>query len=93
MFWKEDVIFEVTQYSKHHIHGKFLGNESGDQFWLIGVYGHLKVPRRPKIWSLLRSLKTQEVDSWFMFGDFYEVMEVSENWGEELVLRDRWRLS
>lgn len=85
ILWKEDVSFEVLNFFVNHIHGRIsiVSDESNQVHHcaLTGVYGHLEPKYRSTIWNSICSLGGTVDISWIVFGNFNEVLYLSEKWG------------
>lgn len=49
---------------------------------MTGVYGHPELVHRSEVWILIFSLGRKIDKSWIFFGEFNEVLHVSEKWGD-----------
>jgi hypothetical protein len=47
-----------------------------------GFYGHPEVHKRKESWDLLRHLATLSPLSWLCMGNFNEIIDDAEKWGE-----------
>lgn len=73
-------------YSHHHIHVVITMQPEGNQQCLRslkGVYGHLNVARCSEFWSLIKSLKDHEDQSWLVLRDFNEIFQQSKKLGDK----------
>lgn len=48
---------------------------------VTGVYGILNITSWPDVWRLLYNLGRTVDKLWLVFGDFNEVIHMSEKWG------------
>ena len=69
LIWKEDVKFEVINYTKNHVLAKVV-EDNGFQWFLIGFYGWPKSCQKHKSWALLKHLSSLVTCPWCCIGDF-----------------------
>lgn len=78
MLWREDIGLEVLLFSKHHIHKivrhRLDGESLIQEYFLIGVYGHLELAHIGEVWSLIKSIGRRMLSPWVVFGDFNEIL-------------------
>ncbi|KAA3460174.1 reverse transcriptase [Gossypium australe] len=74
--WKGDVSISLQSFSKRHIDVLIddSSNENGQHWRFTGFYSSPYTHEKDASWQLLRSLRHNEDPSWFVCGDFNEVM-------------------
>ncbi|XP_021773354.1 uncharacterized protein LOC110737301 [Chenopodium quinoa] len=80
MWWK-DVKANVVSYSVHHFAIDVLDNNNCAMWRTIGIYGWPEQNNKHLTWSLRYSLKASCNLPCIMFGDFNEIMSMSEKEG------------
>ena len=77
LLWKSNVTVWVDSFSKYHIDA--IVNGGLDNAWrLTGIYGEPKTCRRNEGWAILPMLSSKPKLPWCCFGDFNELLEVSD---------------
>lgn len=80
--WKNEIVFEVLQYSKNHIQGLIsIGMVDEEKQFLTRDYGHSDADKRLDFQNLLRLVKPREAKLWVMISDFNEILHLSKKWG------------
>lgn len=72
LMWKNDVEAVLESYTRHHISLRISDPLLGEDWILIGFYGHFKTDRRRESWQLLRALNPLSGVAWLCVGDFNE---------------------
>ena len=77
MLWRDEDVVWVDNFSNYHIdvivHGR-----TENAWRLTGFYGEPKISRRSEGWNMLRMLCSKPKLPWCVFGDFNELLEVSD---------------
>ena len=83
LFWKEDIIVDIQNFSPRHIHGIVTSTTplSTHKWKFTGFYGQPDVARRHEGWDILKHLANFNPEPWLCIGDFNEVLYMSEKWG------------
>ncbi|KAA3472330.1 Exo_endo_phos domain-containing protein [Gossypium australe] len=72
--WKEEVSISVQSFLRRHIDAHVV-DQNNEQWWIFtGFYGSPYAQEREESWNLLKSLRHNEEQSWFVYGDFNEIM-------------------
>jgi hypothetical protein len=79
LFVSDSVSVDLISYGAHHI-DITVTDLDGIKARYTFVYGEPRPQDRPKFWKLLKRLKDQSKDPWFVAGDFNEAMFQSEHW-------------
>lgn len=82
LLWKQEVELEVL-YSNHNIIDTKIEFE-GESFFASFVYGDPDKTKRKGIWDQLCTLANSRESSWFLTGDFNEILNNSEKQGGSL---------
>jgi hypothetical protein len=82
LFWEEDVIIDIQNYSQRHINGIIQNQNYATPWKFTGFYGHPDVNKRQEAWSLFQFLARLTPEPWLCIGDFKEVLTQSEKWEE-----------
>ncbi|XP_056698562.1 uncharacterized protein [Spinacia oleracea] len=86
--WWRDINVEVLSFSPHHIEAEVRG-ENGDGIWkAIGIYGWPETEEKHRTWALMEEVKARSALPTIMFGDFNEILGMSEKEGG-VVRRER----
>jgi hypothetical protein len=71
LYWDDSVTVDLASFSIHHIDVK-INEQFGMKWRCTFVYGEPKVEDRKHMWTLLKRIKTNVSEPWFMAGDFNE---------------------
>ncbi|KAA3462149.1 reverse transcriptase [Gossypium australe] len=72
--WKENTSISVQSFSRRHIDA-IVEDQNTDQKWrFTGFYGSPYANDREESWQLLKSLHSVDEQSWFVCGDFNEIL-------------------
>ncbi|KAK4395317.1 LINE-1 retrotransposable element O protein [Sesamum angolense] len=82
LLWRKSVDVVLQSYSHNHIDVSVRLNESQDWWRFTGLYGEPETAKREATWRLLSQLHTRSVRPWLVAGDFNEILDQSEKWGE-----------
>lgn len=89
LFWKKPYDCHLISYSSNFIDVQI--HQPGQLIWrLTGFYGYPERDRRRDSWNLLRSLATDSILPWCIFGDFNVLLSNDEKTG--LVDHPTWLL-
>ncbi|KAF5477414.1 hypothetical protein F2P56_004054 [Juglans regia] len=80
LFWKQDIHYELFNYSKRHINGFVYNKKAGPKWMLSCFYGDPIVSQRSESWRLLKSFKPDNM-GWCIIGDFNEILSNDEKKG------------
>ncbi|MBA0672531.1 hypothetical protein Goklo_023940, partial [Gossypium klotzschianum] len=72
--WRNEVDISLSSFSKRHIDVLVDDNEKGCKWRFTGFYGSPYTQDRSESWAVLKSLATNKDLSWFVVGDFNEIM-------------------
>lgn len=81
LLWQKTVNVNLLSYSFHHIDATVQAEEGGDIVRLTGIYGEPDSQQRHITWNLLRNLYEGDQRSWFVGGDFNEILHNGEKEG------------
>ena len=81
MLWKREVQLEIMGYSRNHIDAIVTEQVSGYRWRITGFYGHPKTHKRNESWDELVALNRKFKLPWLCFGDFNEILSMSEKLG------------
>jgi exonuclease III len=84
IFWKEDCLLEIYNYSRRHINAIIKVGDGGVCWKFTGFHGHPVCAQRLESWALLKHLRTHLPLPWLCVGDFNEVVEQSDKEGGAL---------
>jgi exonuclease III len=80
IFWNNEVLLKITQYSQYHIDMEICDNSKGP--WrLTFIYGEVNRAEREKTWNLLKFIKSHSYLPWIYMGDFNEILQLEEQFG------------
>ena len=65
---------DLQSLGEHHIDVLIRAGLNSTQWRGTFIYGEARVQDRPKMWDLMRKLKSQMNFPWLMVGDFNEAM-------------------
>jgi hypothetical protein len=82
LFWEEDVIIDIQNYSQRHINGIIQNQNYATPWKFTWFYEHPDVNKRQEAWSLLQFLARLTPEPWLCIGNFNEVLTQLEKWGE-----------
>ncbi|KAA3466527.1 reverse transcriptase [Gossypium australe] len=72
--WRGEISISVQSFSKSHIDA-LVNAQNNEQRWrFTGFYGSPYAQEREESWNLLKSLRGNVDQSWFVCGDFNEIM-------------------
>ncbi|KAG2598477.1 hypothetical protein PVAP13_5KG367307, partial [Panicum virgatum] len=74
LFWDDNVVVDLQSLGEHHIDVLIRADVNSTQWRGTFIYGEARVQDRPRMWDLIRQLKSQMNYPWIMVGDFNEVM-------------------
>lgn len=81
LLWRKNVQLGLVSFSKYHIDAKLTLEDDGRIVRITGIYGEPYPPQRHVTWSLLRTLRNNEQQPWFVGGDFNEILHNGEKEG------------
>ncbi|XP_041011306.1 uncharacterized protein LOC121255085 [Juglans microcarpa x Juglans regia] len=82
MLWKYEIDLTVLSFSKFHVDAKITVDVVNNLEWfLTSVYGCPYTSHRWETWNLIKSLCHREEKAWLVFGDFNEILTLSEKCG------------
>jgi len=74
LFWDDSIVVDLQSLGEHHIDVLIRAGLNSTQWRGTFIYGEARVQDRPKMWDLMRKLKSQMNFPWLMVGDFNEAM-------------------
>ena len=77
MIWKNEVVVDVINFTKHHILAKVV-EEDGFVWYLTGFYGWSETSQKSHSWALLRHLQSFVDGPWMCIGDFNAIFHSHE---------------
>ncbi|KAH9799959.1 reverse transcriptase domain-containing protein [Citrus sinensis] len=80
MLWSSDIDVKIVSYSQHHIDAEIC-EEGGSNWRCTGVYGHPETAQKRHTWTLMKRLASLSSLPWLCFGDFNEILHLSEKKG------------
>ncbi|XP_075660563.1 uncharacterized protein LOC142630448 [Castanea sativa] len=80
LLWKKEIKVDVQSYSERHVDA-IIFEDSGFKWRITGFYGNPKSHRRKESWELLKILSKKFQLPWLCFGDFTEIVSMSEKMG------------
>ena len=80
--WNDETIVEIKSYSKHHI-DVIVHVENGCYWRCTGIYGHPEIDQKHHTWMLLQRLVGLSSLPWLCFGNFNEILHLSEKTGND----------
>jgi exonuclease III len=90
LFWREEVDVTIQNYSRRHINAVVKFGNCTYPWKFTGFYGHPEPGKRKEAWSLLKFLRSFSPEAWMCVGDFNEIAEDSEKFGN--VPRALWQM-
>jgi hypothetical protein len=81
LLWKTEVGAVIQNYSRRHINAIVNYPTSHPPWKLTGFYGQPEASKRGEAWDLLKYISRMEPKPWICFGDFNEIVSLSEKWG------------
>ena len=84
MLWKREVQVEIMGYSRNHIDAIVTKHVSSNRWRITGFCGHLETHKRKESWEELATLNRKFKLPWLCFGDFNEILSISEKMGGTL---------
>ncbi|XP_021775080.1 uncharacterized protein LOC110738941 [Chenopodium quinoa] len=80
-FWWKDVNVDIVSYSLHHFHANVLDVNNTPISRAVGLYGWPEQANKHQTWSLMSKIKLASNLPCIMFGDFNEILNLSEKEG------------
>jgi hypothetical protein len=78
LFWSSSVSVDLINFGPHHIDVNIL-ETNGIKWRATFVYGEPRAQNRHHMWSLLKRIKQNSKEPWFMVGDFNEALWQKEH--------------
>ena len=80
LIWSSSFDCSLLNFSNNHV--DFIINKNQPSSWRLSCYyGFPERVRRRESWDLLRHLSTLSNLSWFIFGDFNDLLTVDDKFG------------
>ena len=81
LLWSSDIILDIKSYSDYHIDAVITDSGNGFLWRFTGFYGHPETHLKEDSWKLLSFLNSQYNLPWFCYGDFNEILSMTEKIG------------
>jgi hypothetical protein len=78
LLWKSELDLEVQNFSQRHVNDVINSLEFGFSWKFTGFYGNPELAKREESWSLLKTLAELNLSPWLVYGDFNEIISLSE---------------
>ena len=80
-FWWRDINAHVVSYSTHHVSVEIRNDEDVVVWTAVGIYGWPETSNKHLTWALMREIRESTMGPIIFFGDFNEILHVSEKEG------------
>ena len=81
LLWKECTVVHFKSCSHTHIDMVVMKDDGGGPWRATSFYAHPDIGMHSSSWDLLKTLHSQAVLPWVVFGDFNEILHVDEKLG------------
>lgn len=81
LLWRENINISIIFYSLNFIFGSCIDDETGEKWFLSGIYGHPKEQHKKKTWQLISNLASQANSLWLCFVDLNDTVAEQDKRG------------